>query len=137
MIVAARVFRAHVLLVAVALGSVGAAPVGIDARQDRPGVAASVDATIDRWVEIGYWNDERLMTTEPFTVRGPWRIRWTIAAGQPVYMMLLDGDTELLTFSAERGMTHGVFEEQQSGTFSLMFHNTVPYEVIVEQRAAP
>ena len=91
-----------------------------------------------RWVEAGYWRDNRVMTTEPFTVRGPWRIRWRLdEPSQPLYMMLLDGDVELREYTAHLGTTRGVIEEDQGGTFSLMFHNTVGYEVIVEQRAGP
>ena len=98
----------------------------------------AVNAPAGGWLEVGYWRDGGLMTTEPFTVRGPWRIRWRLGDGtQPIYMMLLEGDRELHTYTDHLGTTRGIIQEEQGGTFRLMFHNTVPYEVIVEDRAGP
>lgn len=86
------------------------------------------------WREVGHWRDSRLRVTETFTVQGPWRIRWHLDDAQdPMYLMIEQGDDvvpELIT--ADPGATDGVINRDTGGTYSLMFHNTTPYEVVVE-----
>ena len=65
---------------------------------------------------------------------GAWRIRWRLAAPTELFQLMIDEGLNtpiLLTGSA--GATEGVFEETRGGTFRLMLHNTIPYEVIVEE----
>jgi hypothetical protein len=67
-----------------------------------------------------------------FTVRGPWRIRWQLASPtESCQVMIVDGGASpLLTGPA--GATSGVFNLPDGGTYSLMLHNTIPYEIVVE-----
>ncbi|HYU18623.1 MAG TPA: copper resistance CopC family protein [Chloroflexota bacterium] len=89
------------------------------------------------WVVVGQWRNADLMTTEPFTVRGPWRVRWRLdSAAEPFAFMIVENETaapKLLL--GQPGTTEGVFEEQPGGTYRLMFHNTTPYDVVVEDCA--
>ena len=85
------------------------------------------------WVEVARWKDDREQVTEPFTVRGPWRVRWRLRdAAEPfMFMIVLAADRPPRYFPPERSL-EGSHEEAQGGTYSLMLHNTTPYEVVVE-----
>ena len=89
------------------------------------------------WSRVGSWNDSRLMSSEPFTVQGPWRIRWRLASvDEPLYLMIEEGDYVVpVLIVGQIGATDGVIYRERGGTFRLMFHNTVPYDVIVEDFA--
>ena len=90
------------------------------------------------WVEVGRWNDNQIVFTAAFTVRGPWRIRWRLSASTELFqVMITEGIATPILLTAEAGATAGVFEEARGGTFSLMLHNSIPYEVIVEQLRTP
>ena len=86
------------------------------------------------WREVGRWRDSQLMTTPPITVAGPWRVRWHLdSTDEPFALMIEQGDDvvpELIR--AASGVTDGVIEREVGGTFRLMFHNTVPYTIVVE-----
>ena len=111
-------------------GTAGAAPAAATA----PASAALPPA----WVEIARWRDQRVMSTEPFTVRGPWRVRWRLDhAGQPFALMIGEEDTEPRLLTGTVGAMAGTFEEPRGGTYFLMFHTTIPYEVVVEDWRAP
>jgi hypothetical protein len=85
------------------------------------------------WVEVGRWRDSTIIYTAPFTVRGPWRIRWQLSSPDELCQVMIEDGSPLpplLTGPAEA--TSGEFSIPNGGTFSLMLHNTIPYEVIVE-----
>ena len=89
-------------------------------------------------MEIARWRDQRVMSTEPFTAQGPWRVRWRLDhAGQPFALMIGEASAEPRLLTGMAGATAGTFEEPRGGTYFLMFHNTIPYEVVVEDWRAP
>ena len=90
------------------------------------------------WLEVGRWSDRQVIYTDTFTVRGPWRIRWRLSAPTETFQLMIEeGNATPILHTAAAGATEGVFEETRGGTFSLMLHNTIPYEVIVEEFRAP
>lgn len=112
-----------------------AAPITPTPRPTATPVPPTPAPTASPWVVVASWTGSAPMTTEPFTVRGPWRIRWRVASAEQGFsvMVLAGSDSELL--NGPDGVTEGVFELPSGGAFSLMVHNTVPYEVVVEDAA--
>ena len=104
-----------------------------------PSVAAASPApAAPAWVEVGRWRDGQLRVTEAFTVRGPWRIRWRLdSPAEAFQLMIEEGDATPVLLNGAPGATAGVFDEARPGTFSLMLHNGIPYEVVVEAWQAP
>jgi mono/diheme cytochrome c family protein/uncharacterized membrane protein len=87
------------------------------------------------WAEVGHWRASALLATESFAVRGPWRIHWRMdSATESFQVMVIEGDLEPRLLAGAPGVTEGVFEEPRGGTFSLMFHNGIPFEVVVEDQ---
>jgi hypothetical protein len=74
-----------------------------------------------------------VLYTASFTVRGPWRIRWQLSSSaETCQVMILDGSANPPLLTGPSGATSGVFSQQSGGTYSLMLHNTIPYEIVVE-----
>jgi hypothetical protein len=46
--------------------------------------------------------------------------------------MIIDGSANPPLLTDPSGATNGIFGPQGVGTFSLMLHNTIPYEIVVE-----
>ncbi len=91
-----------------------------------------------RWIEVGRWRDRQIIVTDAFTVQGPWRIRWQLdTATEPFTLMIEEGVTTPRLFTSPVGLTSGAINEARGGTYYLMLHNTVPYEVIVEEFGFP
>ncbi|MEK7216878.1 MAG: hypothetical protein AAB289_14930 [Chloroflexota bacterium] len=89
------------------------------------------------WEEVARWQGDAFLVTEPFTVDGLWRIRWRLAsAEEPVIIMVTEpnGSTVLETLADQNRYAEGVFQERAPGSYALMFHNSVAFEVIVEQQ---
>jgi hypothetical protein len=90
------------------------------------------------WVDVGHWRDSQLIVTETFTVYGPWRIRWHLASSaEPFTVMVEEGTATPILLFGPTGATDGVIDEPQGGTFNLMLHNTIAYDVIVEDLRPP
>jgi hypothetical protein len=91
---------------------------------------------LSAWSVVGRWRDQQVFITEPFTVRGPWRICWTLPDTQRTFQLMVgdvaQGTWELLSASA--GTPAGAFDVARSGTFQLMFHNDTPYTAVVVER---
>jgi methionine-rich copper-binding protein CopC len=86
------------------------------------------------WLLVGRWRGSDLKTTPPITVQGPWRIRWHLdRASERAAIMIEEEGNDLpeLIFGPE-GATDGIIDRERGGTFRIMFHNYVPYDVAVE-----
>lgn len=82
---------------------------------------------------MGHWRGDEVTYTASFTVKGPWRIRWQLSsAAELCQVMVEDGSPDPPLFTGPKGATSGVFNVPNGGTYSLMLHNTIPYEIIVE-----
>lgn len=99
---------------------------------------ASPTTASPHWTEVARWQGSTIIVTDPFNVRGPWRICWQLPSGDAPFTVMVGtlpaGTWELM--SGQPGATVGRFDETPGGTFQLMLHNTTPYTVVVEDAPA-
>lgn len=107
-----------------------------DAKRARLAASQQAAAVTQGWREVARWRGEGVMQTGPFTVGAPWRVRWQLNdAREPFRWMVLTGDqTESTLLLGEPGETVGMRVQESSGTYRLMLHNSVGYEVVVEEQ---
>jgi hypothetical protein len=86
------------------------------------------------WLLVGRWQGSDLKTTPLLTMHGPWRIRWHLdqAMERAAIMIEEEGDPLPILLFGPEGATDGVIERERGGTYRIMFHNYVPYDVAIE-----
>ncbi len=103
-----------------------------------PTATTTPTPAIPVWVVIGQWHDQDVIFTPQFTVTGPWRIRWRLSAAIELFQVMIgEGQATPILISGAAGATAGVIDNPRGGTYSLMLHNTIPYDVIVEEWRIP
>jgi methionine-rich copper-binding protein CopC len=86
------------------------------------------------WRILGRWQGSELKLSPWLTVHGPWRIRWHLDQGTEMAAIMIEEEGNPLPelILGKMGVTDGVIDRERGGTYRIMFHNYIPYDVTVE-----
>ena len=86
------------------------------------------------WQILGRWQGSDLQTSPWLTMQGPWRIRWHLDVGAEAAAIMIEEEGSSLPelILGKMGLTDGTIDRERGGTYRIMFHNYVPYDVTVE-----